>query len=220
MRADAPLAELAPLIGYRHGQIVHAVLLQRTRQLDRPDAIAIGLDHADQGMSWGQEAAVVIEVGDDGAEVDIQHRLVHVRREAAVEALEGKAPRPLEQQADARELLQHARAQQRLRIGIAGAGDEVEALHLPATTRPDEVELLDLVVLEVAGDLAVELLIAQPTALYIGEDEHAAHPRAIGTATQEVQRYRQALQVAAVVVIDQRAAPRAFLDLEAHAHGA
>ena len=96
VRADAPLAELAPLIGYCHSEVVHAVLLQRACQLDRPDAIAIGLDHADQGMPWGQEAALVIEVGDDGAEVDIQHRLMHVRREAAVEALEGKAPRALE----------------------------------------------------------------------------------------------------------------------------
>ena len=44
-----------------------------------------------------EERTVVIEVVDDGTEVDIQDRLMLTRRESAVDLIEGEAPCALDQ---------------------------------------------------------------------------------------------------------------------------
>ena len=43
---DAGLAEGDALVGHRHGEIVHALILQRLGHLHGPRSVGIGLDHA------------------------------------------------------------------------------------------------------------------------------------------------------------------------------
>ena len=97
MSADPLLAQLTPFVSHRYGEIVHPMLLQRTRQLKGTRPVAIGLDHTDQRMVRREERTVVIEVVDDGTEVDIQDRLMLTRRESAVDLIEGEAPCALDQ---------------------------------------------------------------------------------------------------------------------------
>ena len=99
VRADALVSQLTSFVRHSYGEVVDAVLLECTRQLEGARPVAIGLDHTDKRMLGRQERAVVIEVVHDSTEVDIQHRLVLTRGETAVDLIEGEAACALDEDA-------------------------------------------------------------------------------------------------------------------------
>ena len=110
VRADALVTQLTPFVRHSYGEVVDAVLLERTRQLEGTRPIAIGLDHTDERMLGRQERTVVIEVVHDSAEVDIQHRLVLTGGETAVDLVEGKAACALDEDAGVVQTRQEGRS--------------------------------------------------------------------------------------------------------------
>ena len=75
---DTVAAQRHTLVGYRHGQIVHAMILQGLGHLHGTGSIAVGLHHT-HNLSFGaQERAVVVQVIHQCVEVHLQDGLVHL----------------------------------------------------------------------------------------------------------------------------------------------
>ena len=87
---DAGIAKGDTLVGYRHCQIVHAMVLQRLGNLHGTSAISVGLDHTHHLGLGLQERAEIVQVIDHRIEVHLEDGLVHLLFQQLGDTLEAK----------------------------------------------------------------------------------------------------------------------------------
>ena len=78
---DARPAQVHAFVGHSHGQVVHALILQRLGDFHRPRAVGRSLHHAHHLRPRLHETAVIIQVVHHGVEIDLQSRFVHLQHQ-------------------------------------------------------------------------------------------------------------------------------------------
>ena len=195
------------------------MVLQGLGYLDRPGAIGVSLNHADE-LGFGlHEGPVPVEVLDHGREVNLEDGLVDLAHEELGEAIEAELAGALEQDDLIAEGVEDGAGdkgvdalEERL-VGdgyLVGSGTELGA---------DADKPLYTTLLAELRHLAIERLRGESALLDVAEDERAAASLMVGATAHEVEGYVERVDVGVVRVIDKRTAVLSLLDLEAHGYG-
>ena len=129
-RRDACAAQFGALVGHGHGQVVHALVLQRTGNLYAACAVGRSLHHAGDAGARFHEGAVVVQVLRECFQVHVEGGFVHPQREGRRHLLKTKAARALDEHHVALQRVEHTAGQQGLAGGEKGFGQVEEGLHL------------------------------------------------------------------------------------------
>ena len=121
----AVLAQRDALVGHSHGEVVNPVLLQRLGHFHRPRAVSVGLHHGHHLRCGLHKRAVVVEVVNQGGEVNLQYRLVNLLFKQFRDVVEAERARPLYQYHLVVKRLEHLAPDELLH-----AGEEVFVGHL------------------------------------------------------------------------------------------
>ena len=213
---DSMAAQDDTLVGHGHGEIVHAVGLQRLGHLDGSGSVGIGLDHADELGLGLHVRAVVVQVADQRVEVDLEDSLVHLLLQELGDAVETEGAGALDEHHLVVQLAQGVAAQE-----IVGGGKERRTLDGERRTLGRDAgaysdEGVDAALLAQRVHLAVQLLVGHAALEDVAQYERAADSLA---AAHEVEGDVERVDVRVVRVVDERAAVLAFLHLQSHGHG-
>ena len=225
-RSDARTAQRGTLVGDGNGQIGNALILKRLGHLDGAGTVGVGLDHADDrrapdavALGHTEEGAVVVEILNDGGQVDLKHRLVDLLHEGGRDALEAVAAGALDEDDAVMKRGAQTAGEEVLGGGEADDLEVLVALHL-REHGADTDEDVDAVGLEGTAHGSGHLAGRHARLLHVGEDEHAGDAARLGTAVEKIERRVERLQVVAVAVVDEDAAVAARHHLHAHRHAA
>ena len=214
---DSRFAEFHALVGHRHGQIVHAEILQCAGHFYTAAAVGTGLDHASDFGLGAHERAVETQIVGQRAEIHLEGGFVHFEQEFVGDLFERKISRPFEENHVVRERVEQAAVEQR-----AGVVEEmgfrfdlsVEAAHVGAHAD----EQIHLAGSQECGHAAVEHLGVDARLLEVAQYQHRAVVGLFATC-QEVERDVERGEVGIIGVVDERQAAHALFHLQPHGHG-
>ena len=213
---DASAAQLSPLVGGGHGQVVHALVLQRLGNLHGTGTVGVGLDHAHQLGARLHHRAIVVQVVHHGVQVYLENCLMHALLQQLADALEAKSAGTLQQHHLVVERTEHSALHKLVDIGKEPFLPHPNLVGRCRYLWADADEAVNAALSHQRRHLLVEPIGLLAALQDVAQDECAAAPLLVGTAGHEVEGDVERLQVAVVRVVDERQSPLALFHLQAH----
>ena len=213
---DAVAAQCSTLIGHSHSEVVDAVVLQRLCNLNAAGSIGVGLNHTNELGLGLHKRTVVVEVGHDGIEVDLKHRLVHLFNQQFGNLVETELACALDEHHLVAHRAEHLTAEE----GVDGGEEELlthlDGVGIGGELRTDADELLHATLLAQLAHLTVKHRRHLTALLDVAQHNGAATTLVVGSAAHKVERDVEGVDVRVVGVVDERATMTAFLHLQTH----
>ena len=212
---NPPLAQQYALVGERHGEIVHALMLEHLRDFEIARAVRTGLDHRHEPGPEAQLRPEIVEIMDHGVEIDLQHRRMAFAGEQVHQFFETEIACAFQQDrtpghgvaVDARDAFVGSRKE----LLVAG---EQRGIAFQAGTDTDQE--VDSGACDHARHAAVKLVVRETALRNVRQHERTAAVQR--HAVQVVQRQRQRIEVEVVGVVDKYRVVDALLHFETHRH--
>ena len=215
-QCDAVLAEVHTLVGIGHSKIVHIVGLQCVGNLNTAGTIGESLDHGHQ-LGVGTDARTeIVEVADKGVEVHLHYGFVRLALEQLGNLLE----------------MEHTCAFQQnclvLEVGKQVVGDEilgiaeenavfVEFVGVARKCLANAYKLGHTTLLNQLCHCGIQFRLRQSRLHYVRQNQSLF--LVLPFLTQEVEGYRQRVDIQTISIIHQLTAVYAVLHFETHGHG-
>ena len=176
-------------------------------------SVSVGLHHADELGFGFQERTVVIEVIDNGIEVDLKDGLVHLLLQLFRNTVETEVARTLNQNHRIVQLTEDVAAQEFPRALEEMLFLQCKQVPLRVDTWSDGDEMLDATLDTKAIDLAVEVVVAHAALVDVAENQ-----RALGflATSHKVEGDIERIDVGIIRVVDEDTAVLPFLHFQSH----
>ena len=184
---DAILSQGDALVGHRHRQVVHLMVLQRLGYLHGACPIGIGLDHAHYLRRRLEEGFVMIEIGHQGVEVDLEDSLVNFLHKPLGESVEIEVASALEKNHLVGEGLEHRTRHKLVGIIEESLFSDLYLAGLGRNLRTDADKPLHPPAQGQRRHLLVQFLGGHSALMDVAEDECTLPSLVVGPAVHEIE---------------------------------
>ena len=206
-------AQRNSLVGHGHGQIIYTMVLQRLGNLHGSSTIGVGFDHADQFGFRFEEGAVVVEIADDGIEIDLKNGFMDFLLQLFGNMVEAEGTRSLDENEFVTKGMEDFTAQELVGRSKERRLADSERRLVGHQARPNADELVYAALLAQVIDLGIELSVSHAALVDVAEYQGAFGSRTTG---HEVEGNVQRVDVAVIGIVDEQATALTLLHLQAH----